>query len=246
MTKAEWIPGKNYEQGPTCSTCHMGATKTLKATHDVGKRISWTLRPAISEKIDEAAKKAGKKEFIAWEKRRSDMQLVCASCHAAQWVNNWYRQFDDLVVLYNEKFGKPATELMKMLITAKLVTPDIAFDDKIEWTYYLLWHHEGRRARHGAAMMGPDYTQWHGMFEVSQRFYTEFVPELRELIHQNKDKGGEKATAAKAVEAVEAVEARLEEILNSEMHRWFLGKMPETDKAARKKASEEFKKRYAQ
>jgi hypothetical protein len=28
------------------------------------------------------------------------------------------------------------------------------------------WHHEGRRFRHGAEMMGADYTQWHGIWEV--------------------------------------------------------------------------------
>jgi len=31
------------------------------------------------------------------------------------------------------------------------------FDEKLEWTYYEVWHHEGRRARMGTAMMGPDY-----------------------------------------------------------------------------------------
>jgi len=41
--------------------------------------------------------------------------------------------------------------------------------------------HEGRRARHGAAMMGPDYTQWHGFFEIANRFYNEFLPELKHL-----------------------------------------------------------------
>jgi len=25
-----------------------------------------------------------------------------------------------------------------------------------------MWHHEGRRARMGTAMMGPDYAWWHG------------------------------------------------------------------------------------
>ena len=34
--------------------------------------------------------------------------------------------------------------------------------EKIEWTYYELWHHQGRRARMGTAMMGPNYMQWHG------------------------------------------------------------------------------------
>jgi len=51
-----------------------------------------------------------------------------------------------------------------------------------KWTYFLLWHHEGRRARHGASMMAPDYTQWHGFFEVANRFYNELLPEAEELL----------------------------------------------------------------
>ena len=51
----------------------------------------------------------------------------------------------------------------------------------MEWIYYELWHHEGRRARMGTAMMGPDYTQWHGFYEVAKHFYTEFVPEAERL-----------------------------------------------------------------
>ena len=34
----------------------------------------------------------------------------------------------------------------------------------------------------GTAMMGPDYTQWHGFYEVSKPFYNEFVPEAEELM----------------------------------------------------------------
>jgi hypothetical protein len=67
------------------------------------------------------------------------------------------------------------------LYAAKKLTPT-PFDEKIEWTYYELWHHAGRRARMGTAMMGPDYTQWHGFFEVSKIFYTEFVPEAEQLM----------------------------------------------------------------
>ena len=240
MEKRKWIPGVDYEQGPTCSSCHMGATKTLPVTHDVGERISWTLRPPISEKIDEAAKKAGKTNVKSWQKRREDMKNVCLSCHAPSWVENFYTQYDSLVNLYNNKFGKPATDLFKMISSKGLITSDIPFDDRIEYTYYFLWHHEGRRARHGAAMMGPDYTQWHGMYEVANRFYMHFIPELKEIIQANKTAGGEKARAAKEVEG------RMSEILNSEMHRWFIGKMPESEKYFRKKAAEDFKKRYAQ
>jgi hypothetical protein len=33
----------------------------------------------------------------------------------------------------------------------------------------------------GVSMQGPDYTQWHGFFEVAHRFYFELVPQAREL-----------------------------------------------------------------
>lgn len=240
MEKKEWIPGKDFEQGPTCSTCHMSATKNLPLTHDVGSRISWTLRPPVSEKIDAAAKARGQ-NVKAWEDRRKDMRQVCQSCHAVNWVDNWYIQFDKMVGLYNDKFGNPATKLYQMTRAAGLISNDIEFDDELEFTYYFLWHHEGRRARHGVAMMGPDYTQWHGNYEVAHRFYMEFVPQLKEVLKR----GAESGDAAK-VAAAKNVEAELEKVLNSDMHRWFTGKMTPAERAARKKAAEEFKKRYAQ
>ena len=239
-SKKTWIPGKDYESGPTCSSCHMGATAKLPVTHDVGSRISWTLRPPVSEKIDASAKKAGIKGVKSWENRRGDMQEVCLSCHADVWVENFYTQFDNLVNLYNDKFGSPATQLMKLVTAKKLIPSDVQFTSKIEFTYFFLWHHEGRRARHGAAMMGPDYTQWHGMYEVADRFYSHFIPELKELIKESKEKGGDIAKGA-----VE-VEMKMNEILNSDMHRWSQGKMTDEEKAARKKQADEFNKRYAQ
>ena len=54
-------------------------------------------------------------------------------------------------------------------------------DEKLEWTYYELWHHEGRRARHGASMSGPDYAWWHGIYEVAKTFYLHFIPEVKEV-----------------------------------------------------------------
>ena len=126
---------------------------------------------------------------------------------------------------------------MKALGSEKLITP-IPFDEKIEWTYFFLWHHEGRRARMGASMMGPDYTQWHGNFEVADRFYMELVPEIEEIIDEAK-KHGKTAQANK-------VQALLDDILNSEMHKWFLGKSDADEIAKRKAASAEFRKRYSE
>ena len=42
------------------------------------------------------------------------------------------------------------------------------WDEVPEVLMYNAWHHEGRRFRHGAIMMGADYTQWHGIWELQQ------------------------------------------------------------------------------
>jgi hydroxylamine dehydrogenase len=169
LDSKSWVVGKDYSAAPTCATCHMSATSNQKVTHDVGDRISMTLRPVISTKLDN------------WERRRLAMQDVCSNCHATGWVKNFYEQYEATVELYNEKFAKPAKSIMDKLYASKKLTPT-PFDEKIEWTYYELWHHAGRRARMGASMMGPDYTQWHGFFEVAKTFYTEFIPEAERLL----------------------------------------------------------------
>ncbi len=168
MHSDKWVVGKDYTAAPTCATCHMSATPNQPVTHDVGARISWTLRPPISKKLENA------------DKRREAMKDVCSSCHSSPFIDGFYKQFDDLVNLYNDKFAKPATAIRQELIDRGILKAS-DFSQKIEWDYYELWHHEGRRARHGAAMMGPDYAWWHGMYEVSQSFYTKFLPDVKKL-----------------------------------------------------------------
>lgn len=169
LDSKSWVLGKDYSAAPTCATCHMSATRDLPLTHDVGGRISWTLRPEVSIKLDR------------WQQRRADMQKVCSNCHGAQWIDNFYKQYDSVVGLYNDKFGAPAKAIMQKLRDAGKLTPT-PFDERIEWDYFEMWHHEGRRARMGAAMMGPDYTQWHGFYEVAKVFYSEFLPEAEKLL----------------------------------------------------------------
>ena len=33
-------------------------------------------------------------------------------------------------------------------------------------------------------MMAPDYTHWHGTYDVAKTFYTHYVPDLRELVER--------------------------------------------------------------
>ena len=53
LTSEKWIVGVDYSAAPTCATCHMSATREQALTHDVGQRISWTLRPIISVKKED-------------------------------------------------------------------------------------------------------------------------------------------------------------------------------------------------
>jgi hydroxylamine dehydrogenase len=215
LTSDKWVAGVDYSAAPTCATCHMSAGPGIGKTHNVGERISWTLRPPISTKInlvklengDEFDVPEGKEipkvgdeakgskvvEVLTWKDRRAKMEKVCFGCHATSVVEGHYSQFDGVVNLYNEKFAKPIAAAMNDLKDAGYIS-DAPFDEKIEWVWWEIWHHEGRRARHGASMNGPDYTWWHGIYDVAKNTYFEWIPELKEVVHK-KDGNEEFATA---------------------------------------------------
>ena len=67
---------------------------------------------------------------------------------------------------------RSATEIMARLREADKLTDPSSTNLSSGPTY--LWHHEGRRARHGAAMMGR--TMCRHRFYEADRFYNAFVP----------------------------------------------------------------------
>jgi hypothetical protein len=208
----KWVLGEDYSAAPTCSTCHMSATRNLPVTHDVGSRISWTLRPVVSKKLDN------------WEEKRDRMKETCNHCHSPEFTNGFYQQYDSTIDLYNNKFALPAQRIMDGLKGKGKITPS-PFDDEIEWTFYHLWHHEGRRARMGISMQGPDYTQWHGFFEVAHRFYFELLPKAKELAHGEAD-----------------LEKLIRDIEQSPEHKWKQG----LSKDELQKIQQFYKERYEQ
>ena len=269
----EWILGRDYSAAPTCATCHISGYmspngRVIGNSHDVGGRISWTLRPVVSTKLNMVVYEDGFKEdypesrtlpavgdkvktkqkavkdykmvsetverkvakVIRWNERRDKMKGACANCHSSSFVNNFYDQFDGLVNLYNDKFAKPAKQLMTDLKKDGVLNPDAPFEHSVQWIFFELWHHEGRRARHGASMQGPDYTHWHGMYEVSKHFYDKFLPAVIE------------AAKSKSAELGKKYEAKVNALLSQEEHRWQKGLSPEEAKALR----EEYKERYNQ
>lgn len=238
LANPKWVVGEDYVAAPTCATCHMSATRTQGVTHDVGLRISWNNRPPVSVRPEVADAKMGlDMAKVNWETRRDNMKDVCSACHSEEFIDNFYIQYDGLIELYNNKFAKPGLALME---AAKPLLKPAKFSNKVDWTWFLLWHHEGRRARHGASMQGPDYTHWHGTFEVAERFYTEYIPQLEELVIEGQTSGDPQKQAA-----AKALQAKIDEVLNSDDHKWYLDKMDPAEKARRKQAAEEFKARYA-
>ncbi len=237
LDNEKWILGEDYNAAPTCATCHMSATPTQDVTHDVGLRISWNNRPVTSirpEVSDEKLGLAGKD--VDWKTRRKNMKDVCLNCHTENYVDNFYVQYDSLIALYNEKFAKPGQELMAL---AKPLLVPVEFANKVDFIWYEIWHHEGRRARHGASMMGPDYTQWHGMYEVAKNFYSEFIPELQEIVEQNLHSSDPVKN-----EQANKLKAKIEEVLNSNDHQWYINKMDPEEAAKREAAQKAFQERY--
>jgi hypothetical protein len=201
LRKDEWVVGVDYYEAPTCTTCHMSATPNQAVTHDVGDRISWTLRPPVSKHKEN------------WVQKRDAMKDVCINCHQQRFVDGHYYQYDAMVHLYNEKFAKPAGKIYSMVKDKGLLQRKAAFTNELDWQYWELWHHEGRRARMGAAMMGPDYAWWHGIYDVAHNFYFKFIPEARHLND-------------------EEVNGSIDELLTTDpMHKWLNSSTGEIKKA---------------
>jgi hypothetical protein len=138
--------------------------------------------------------------------------------------------------MYHDKYASPGKELMAVSAPLRKA---VKFSNPIDFTWFELWHHEGRRARHGAAMNGPDWTHWHGTYELAKNFYSHFIPELEELIEKGANSGDSVQIAA-----AEATANCLDEILNSKNHRWYVDKMDPEEKEKRKARQADFKSRY--
>jgi hypothetical protein len=173
----DWdIAGSNwdaqYYRAPTCATCHMSGIGDVETTHNVSTRLSWYLAKPRSYPRDN------------WEENRKTMQKVCLNCHSINWVKGFYTQGDDAIHLYNEKFYDPMKALMDGLYRDGLLTKE-KFDEELEFKFFEYWHHEGRRARAGFFMMGADYAQWHGFYELGRNKL-----ELERLIKELREKKG--------------------------------------------------------
>lgn len=150
---------------PTCATCHFSGFGATGTTHDVGDRLTWYLFSPISERRP------------AWEDNMVRMVTVCQECHNETFIAEFYQAADRATEAVNA-WVEESDAIVAPLRTRGLLT-DEPFDQPIDFVYFELWHHWGRTAKFGAWMQGPDYTQWHGVYELLSD-----LAELRELAEE--------------------------------------------------------------
>lgn len=175
-----WTAGVDY-RAPTCASCHMSGAGKVMTSHDVTERLSWELQAPLTVRPSEFKPLPAKTN---WETERGKMQEVCMQCHGKSWTMDHYADMDKAVQEYNDVYFKPAKAKLDELYDKGLLSNEKFFDEHFEVEYYELWHHEGRRARMGAAMMAPDYAWWHGFYECKHR-YNRLMEEAHHLIETN-------------------------------------------------------------
>ena len=161
-----WTPGVDYRT-PTCSVCHMSGVNTVATTHDVTERLAWETQAPLTVRPSNFKPWPAKNN---WRAERMKMEMVCHACHSKSWTRGHFARFDAAVKNYNNEYYTPARKIIDELYEKKLLSKEKPLDEKLEIEMYELWHHEGRRARMGAAMMAPDYAWWHGFYELKKRF----------------------------------------------------------------------------
>jgi hydroxylamine dehydrogenase len=157
---------------PTCVICHMSGFGGTSTTHDIGDRLSWYLFAPVSERRP------------AWQDNQVRMKTVCGECHNENHVDQFYSDGDELVGAVND-WVLESREIIKPLQEKELLTT-AAFDEPIDFVFFDLWHHWGRTTKFGAWMQGPDYSQWHGAYEVLRE-----LAELRHMVGEQLENAGE-------------------------------------------------------
>ncbi len=158
-----WEPGVDFG-APTCASCHMAGIGDLSTSHDVGERLKWEAQAPLTVMNKDHDGNAERKKMIT----------VCTQCHSPRWSKNYLARYDQAIENYNENYFKPVKKIMDGLYKDKILTSWPYFDEEIEFVFYEYWHNEGRRARMGSAMMGPDYSWWHGFYDL-KKTYNEFI-----------------------------------------------------------------------
>jgi len=176
-----WTAGVDY-RAPTCAGCHMSGSGPVLTSHDVTERLAWETQAPLTVRPENFKPFPAK---VNHETERQKMKDVCLQCHGKTWTDAHFVRLDKVVEEYNDVYFKPVKKMLDDLYAKGLLDKTKFFDEELEIEFYEIWHHEGRRARFGAAMMAPDYAWWHGFYDCKKRYNT-YMEKARDLIKHNK------------------------------------------------------------
>ncbi len=198
----------------------------VKGTHDFGERLVWEAQAKwsfgqtyypdpLAHKNGFAKKRPdwknplelGNAALSSPDNPRGRMMAICKSCHASDWIYSYFTWYDSINTDYNVtwayanallksayKMGIQENRNGKVVMDRKVLGDDT--DEYMEMMYYYIWHHDGRRWRMGAAMMGPDYTHWLGIVDTvmdklgRMTSYYEAMYKIKQLENKVSSAGG--------------------------------------------------------
>lgn len=167
-TAMPWKVGVDFS-APTCTVCHMSEIATpsgkvvVAGTHDVGSRLKWEIQAKFimyQSSNPNLAVGGFKPDRELGEENRKRMERVCMQCHSPEWVEGYFEKYEMVLEDYNVT-AKYVYNLLNKMYEEGLINKSNPIDEFPEFMWYI-WHHDGRRWRMGASMMGPDYTHWNG------------------------------------------------------------------------------------
>jgi len=190
-----WKLGKDFK-APSCAACHNSLIVTpeeddvVERTHDFGARL-WTRlfgliysHPQPKNGDTTTIKNAdglplpttftgvpaaeGLIDKDEQEERRSQMTVLCASCHSTSWVLGHFRKMDNTVA-ETDRMTLAATQLLLEAWEHKLADKTNPFDEAIEHKWIKQWLFYCNSIRYASAMSGaPDYAAFKlGWWELS-------------------------------------------------------------------------------
>ncbi|HEY2471877.1 MAG TPA: multiheme c-type cytochrome [Terracidiphilus sp.] len=140
---------------PTCATCHMSGINGLKVTHNPSDRLSWYLADQIS---------THRPNYL---QAQINMKQVCTQCHARDRIDRIYANAEQVLNSTNEKIADAKNVVNGLRKDGVLTTAQ--FTQPIDFTFFDMWHYDGRTSKHGAFMGGADFVQWHGNYEMLRK-----------------------------------------------------------------------------
>jgi hydroxylamine dehydrogenase len=109
-------------------------------------------------------------EGADWQQARKRMETVCLQCHSASWTTSHFMRLDRVVSEYNQAYYQPLARKLDELYSAGILDRKKRVDEQLEVEVDEFWRRDGRRTKMGAAMMAPDYTWWHGFYELKKHY----------------------------------------------------------------------------